>query len=60
MEAISDGNWAKTWKETTIPFIKEHFLALFISSIIGFLLFVWLVIGLYLRRKKRKAKRVKK
>jgi hypothetical protein len=60
MEAISDGNWAKMWKETIIPFIKEHLIALFISLIIGFLLFVWLVTGLYLRRKKRKANRVKK
>jgi len=36
MEAISDGNWDRTWKETIYPFIKEHLVALFISSIIGF------------------------
>jgi tetratricopeptide (TPR) repeat protein len=60
MEDISGGNWHKTWEETIIPFIKEHFVALFISSIIGFLLFIWLVWRLVKRRKKRKANRVSK
>lgn len=54
MEDISGGNWSKTWKGTIIPFIKEYFEELFISSIIGFVLFVWLMRRLYLRRKKRK------
>lgn len=54
IEEISRGNWDKTLDETIIPFGREHFKALFISSIICFMLFVWLMRRLYLRRKKRK------